>query len=234
LHEKDRDAVMVKAACDTSLLKDALFLSFDLDAAGVYEHLRKAEPLLPRMSYEDLTGAGGNILENISPIPRTIIFVAFGRAQSALSSAASLAAANNSVFVPLLLESAILRLGPIIVPGSSGCWSCWSARQKQHDPHLKESQGISQFYDQNPRLGPVGNIDPFAQIAAAQLCNVLCSEADLLRWSSLIWQLDTFTHDVVVGKLIGLDGCPDCGLGRTLGSRSYLQLREALRTQPLK
>lgn len=130
--------------------------------------------------------------------------------------------------IPLVLDSSVLRLGPIIVPGIGGCWRCWQMRSLQHAKLLPERIALLQFYEANRLVEPQGFLEPFAMIGAVQIASAIQSRDHLNQIAGNIWQIDLFTREVTTGYLVGVDGCPYCGLDRPLDSRSYAEMQTKL------
>ncbi len=130
--------------------------------------------------------------------------------------------------IPLVVEFPTLCLGPIIIPGESGCWHCWEQRVQQHTKFRPERSALVQFYEENLDVGPNGYLEPFALIAAAQIANIIRSNKTLQQVAGHSWQLDLFTREVSTGFLVGVDGCPRCGLNRPLSTRTYAEMSTAL------
>ncbi len=131
-------------------------------------------------------------------------------------------------FIPLILDSGVLRLGPIIIPESSACWKCWIMRSRQHSPNPQERSALLTFYDANPEAGPAGYLEPLAMLAAAQIKRAfqLCLHPDQVGGD--IWEINLFSSQVRTGRLLGVDGCPVCGLNRSLETRTYLEAKREL------
>ena len=132
-------------------------------------------------------------------------------------------------FVPLFLQSGLMQLGPITIAGEGACWDCWSKRFRQHDAAPLESAALLQFYDEHPERGPRGFLQPFAALAADRIRPILeLCETEPEAAAGSIWQIDMFSRRVTTGRVIGVDGCVNCGLNRPLETRSYADARQAL------
>ena len=131
-------------------------------------------------------------------------------------------------FIPLVMDSTALRLGPIVVPGGGSCWECWMRRSRQHENWPKERAALLQYYATHPDTGPKGYIEPFAMMGAARLAQTI----DALDLSNAtpgqIWEIDVMTRRITVGKVIGVHGCSRCGLARPDSTRSVAQMQQEL------
>jgi bacteriocin biosynthesis cyclodehydratase domain-containing protein len=131
-------------------------------------------------------------------------------------------------FIPLYLDSSLLRIGPIVCPGQEGCWHCGMARSLQHAVLAAERKLIWDHYNANPNVGPLGYLEPFAVIGAAQLSTII-DEIDSGRSKGgVIWQIDLLTSQVTVGRVVGIHGCPHCGVRRAAAMRSFDDMQQAL------
>lgn len=135
---------------------------------------------------------------------------------------------TGTPFIPLIVDASTLCMGPVIVPGKSGCWRCWQLRSQQHAALLGEQSALLRFYEDNPQAGPGGYLEPFAAMGAARIASAIQSQSHLLELAGHIWKIHLFTKEVSTGFLIGVDGCAWCGMGRPLESRTYAEIQEKL------
>jgi bacteriocin biosynthesis cyclodehydratase domain-containing protein len=135
---------------------------------------------------------------------------------------------DDRPFVPLIADSPVLRLGPIIIPGTSGCWECWQLRSRQHATSPKEQSALWKFYDVNPQSGPGGYLEPFAMLGAAQIARAIHSCSSPQRAAGHIWQIDLFTRDVSTSRMVAVNDCPRCGMKRPVETRTYLEAQRQL------
>lgn len=131
-------------------------------------------------------------------------------------------------FLPLILEGTLLRLGPTVVPGRGGCWSCWVRRSSQHAPWPKETLMIQQFYAEHPDVGPKGYLEPFAMLAAVRIRQTIAA-LDSSAIPGCVWQIDTLTRHVTTSVMTGIHDCPRCGLHRSARELSFAEMQRSLR-----
>jgi bacteriocin biosynthesis cyclodehydratase domain-containing protein len=166
---------------------------------------------------EECSQGGINVMASWRPVPRLCEHL------DKFSSAA------RRPFVPLVLESNVLRLGPIIIPGEEGCWLCWEKRSAQHAAAPDDRAAVLEYYSAHAGAGPKGYLEPFALIGAINIKQVV----DLLRSSNQcaghIRQIDLVTRQIKTGVLVGIHNCPRCGLGREGPIRSIDEMRRCLR-----
>jgi bacteriocin biosynthesis cyclodehydratase domain-containing protein len=134
-------------------------------------------------------------------------------------------------FVPLIVESRIMRLGPVVVPGEGSCWSCWIARCRQHEHRPDRSLGLSHFYAANPLCGPTGYLEPYAMMAAVRLSQTI----DRLDRGGVIggtiWEIDMMTRVISTHVVVGVHNCRYCGLHRESSTRTIADLKQRLVSQ---
>jgi bacteriocin biosynthesis cyclodehydratase domain-containing protein len=128
-------------------------------------------------------------------------------------------------FIEAVLETPHLRIGPVVVPGASACHGCFEQRTLQHAPRPDKHQILRDFYDAQPQQGPQGYLSAFAEIAAIRLAQLVRQlERDPDTAAGQVWQMNTINRDTVCGRVVGVHGCPRCGLRRDEATRSFATL----------
>lgn len=138
-------------------------------------------------------------------------------------------------FVPVILDSTILRIGPVVIPGRGSCWGCWARRYTQHDSWQEERRVLLEHYASHPAAGPQGYLEPFAMIGASRLASILSSLAGSSAPAGHVWQIDVITREITEGIVVGVHDCSKCGLHRPAPERSFSSMRRDLAylwTQP--
>jgi bacteriocin biosynthesis cyclodehydratase domain-containing protein len=131
-------------------------------------------------------------------------------------------------FIPLILESAMLRLGPVIVPGSGSCWNCWMKRSSQHAQWPKDQATVLQHYSAHPEAGPKGYLEPFALLGALRIKQTIEALDSATAVPGSIWEIDTITRRTASSVVVGIHDCPRCGLHRYAPTRSVAEMQEQL------
>lgn len=131
-------------------------------------------------------------------------------------------------FIPLVLDSTILRIGPIIIPNHGSCWTCWASRYRQHDAWRQERRVLLEHYASHPAAGPRGYLEPFAMVGASRLASILAALKDPSVPAGRIWQIDLITREMITGTVVGVNDCPQCGLHRPIAERSFFVMRRDL------
>ena len=132
----------------------------------------------------------------------------------------------NIPFIPAVLDGPELVIGPVTIPGLSACHRCYERRVLQHCTRPEARAALLRHYDSNPESGPEGHLDVFADLAAARLAQLVGqvqSAPDQI--AGKIWQFDLIRRLSTMSTVVGVHGCPYCGLQRDERSRSYSMLR---------
>jgi bacteriocin biosynthesis cyclodehydratase domain-containing protein len=131
-------------------------------------------------------------------------------------------------FVPVMTESAVLRIGPVVVPGRGPCWHCWEQRSRQHSKWPAAEQDLREYYAANPQAGPRGYLEPFAVIAAARAAQIIEELDSSQEVPGYIWQIDMMTREIITSVVAGVHDCPRCGLHRSLPELGYEKMEREL------
>ena len=131
-------------------------------------------------------------------------------------------------FIPLFQVSSVLRLGPVVVPGEGPCWSCWIQRFRQHAEWPEAEAALLEHYARHAEAGPRGFLEPFAVMAAARLSQTLQQLSAKDPIAGQIWQIHMLTREITTGQMVGVHGCPRCGLHREPSVRAFATMREDL------
>jgi bacteriocin biosynthesis cyclodehydratase domain-containing protein len=168
-----------------------------------------------QMDAETWPAAALQVLVSHNPVPSICEFLG------------ALSYARSSPFIPLIIDASALCLGPIIVPGRSACWRCWAMRSQQHAKSPRQRSALLEFYDSHPNAAAKRYLESFAMMGAIQIASSV-NELEDSSQPGRIWQMNLFSRQIRTGRLIGVDGCTSCGLGRPLDSRTYAEAREKL------
>lgn len=131
-------------------------------------------------------------------------------------------------FIPLVLDSANLIIGPVVIPGAGACWSCWNRRSIQHASHPDERLALLQHYSNGMNTGPVGYLESYALLGAARIAQILNSFDSPSGIAGYVWQIHVITREIVTSKVTGIHDCPRCGLGRRAPTRTFAELQHEL------
>jgi len=167
-------------------------------------------------SFRTVSGASVHVLATGRPVPRLCEMMDDSCRESGLP------------FFPLVLDSSVIRLGPVFVRGQGGCWKCWVRRSAQHAEWAKERSALVQYYSSNAGAGPRGYLEPFAMIAASQIAQTVRVLESSSEIAGYIWQMDLLTRLISTSRLVGIHDCPRCGLHRPAPMRSVQEMKDAL------
>lgn len=131
-------------------------------------------------------------------------------------------------FIPVILDSTMLRIGPVVIPRRGSCWGCWARRYTQHDSWREERRALLEYYASHPDAGPRGYLEPFAMIGASRLAMILAALDGSPTPAGQIWQVDMITRETAQGTVVGIHDCPKCGLHRPAAERGVSLLRSDL------
>jgi bacteriocin biosynthesis cyclodehydratase domain-containing protein len=132
---------------------------------------------------------------------------------------------SGQPWLPVILDHPVLEIGPVVVPGISACHGCYRRRAGQHDAARAVSAALGRHYDRDAHDGPAGYLPStalFAAAAAAELVDRL--GAAPAAEAGRVLQIDVPTQQLRSGRVVGVHGCPLCGLGRDETTRSYERL----------
>ncbi|MGE3508716.1 MAG: TOMM precursor leader peptide-binding protein [Vicinamibacterales bacterium] len=142
---------------------------------------------------------------------------------------------RSSALVPVTLDAPHLIVGPVVVPGTGSCFSCYRRRLLQHAARPPVTRALLDHYDAEPLRGPVGHLSVLADLAAARVEQLFADgqmHADALAGchaaAGQVWRIDYLTRDTALSRVIGVHGCPRCGLRRDERTRSVDELHAYL------
>ncbi len=135
---------------------------------------------------------------------------------------------RGRAFIPLTLDSGILRVGPVVVPGAGSCWHCWLRRTRQHTPGLQYRFALWQHYSRNDDTGPRGFLEPMAAMSAARISQIIDGIDARDDVGGHVWQMDLMTRKITISTVVGIHDCPRCGLHRPAEGRTHAEMQAAL------
>jgi bacteriocin biosynthesis cyclodehydratase domain-containing protein len=133
----------------------------------------------------------------------------------------------NIPFLPAVLDCTKIILGPLVLPGCGACWACWAKRSKQHDRWLRYRSIVREYYSANPGSGPKAYLDSAALMTAGFLSKAVTA----LRRGELggvMWKIDPLLLSITTSRVVGVHGCPFCGLKRSAEARTFLDIQTSL------
>jgi bacteriocin biosynthesis cyclodehydratase domain-containing protein len=177
----------------------------------------------------EIAGAGA-VVRPRAPEPRLNLLIAWRRVPRMEREFDEEAFRTGRPWLPVTLDHPVLEIGPVVVPGTGPCHGCYRGRLAQHDPGRAFRRLVDDYYDDNPSAGPDGYLPSTALFAAAVVADVV----DRLRTAPAdeagrVRQFDVPSQQLWSGRVVGVHGCPRCGLGRDESTRSYDRLPALLK-----
>jgi bacteriocin biosynthesis cyclodehydratase domain-containing protein len=106
-----------------------------------------------------------------------------------------------------VLEGSGLLSGPLIVPGSGGCYACYRKRWMTHAARPDREAALDQAYELDPALGSHGYPPSAAAMAAAGL---LLDRRDRETGAGRIRHVNLLTGDAGETRVVRVHGCKRC------------------------
>jgi bacteriocin biosynthesis cyclodehydratase domain-containing protein len=170
------------------------------------------------------TGAIQHRLEAVFAAGSGPVILALWRPSRALCVRASeLAFERGRVWLPVVMDHPHIRVGPLVAGGHGACFSCFEARQAQHDDQRATSTAVLKAYDLDSRLGPRGYLCHHARLAAG-LAHVMLGGLDRPP-SSLpgqVMSVNVLSFSIRAHRVVPMPGCPRCGRPRRRGDSDVL------------
>jgi bacteriocin biosynthesis cyclodehydratase domain-containing protein len=178
----------------------------------------------------EIAGTGAGVVRPRVPDPRLNLLIAWRRVPRMEREFDEEAFRTGQPWLPVTLDHPVLSIGPVVVPRVGPCHGCYRGRMAQHDPGREFRALVDDHYDADPAAGPDGYLPSTALFAAAAVADV----ADRLRdeparEAGRVRQFDVPSQQLWSGRVVGVHGCPRCGLGRDETTRSYDRLPALLK-----
>lgn len=173
--------------------------------------------------------AGGHVWPAQWPLARLHILATWRPAPAIAGVMDEAAFAWRLPWLPIVCEHPYLRIGPVVVPGASSCYTCHRQRLLQHSGTADLTDALHRHYDANPAAGPQGYLDSFVTLAAMTAQEISTRLAtDPTAEAGQVRQVHLLTLRTVQRRAMGIHGCPRCGSGRDERNRSFAQLEADL------
>lgn len=154
----------------------------------------------------------GNVREAFEMSSKAVVTAMWRPCPAICEEADALAFEHGRPWLPVILDSAMVRVGPVVVPGSSACFACFTARCVQHDVQRTITRALHAAYDRDPDFGCQGYLDHHARLAAALAGHAL-GQLDCGRLPAKDGQVLSFSlHHARVRHhhVIARGSCPRC------------------------
>lgn len=133
-------------------------------------------------------------------------------------------------FLPAIISSPYLEIGPLVIPGSGACYACYECRFLQHTALPQVHKRRHQYYDTHPIPDPVGYLPPLAFLTATRLVQLLVQGLERPGHAGgYYWRWNIVHAEAHQSHVIGMHGCMYCGLKRDEKGRSFQAMQGYLR-----
>lgn len=135
---------------------------------------------------------------------------------------------RNIPFIPVVLDSPFLVVGPVIIPGNEGCYHCYHERIMQHHPNAELTRSVQQYYNDQQIVGVQG-YHPADIVLIGNLLKRIVERPEM--YQGKFFRLNEVTREWNKSSVTGIHSCPRCGLQRDEETRGYLGLAQYFRIQ---
>ncbi len=114
-------------------------------------------------------------------------------------------------FIPIILKDMIGYVGPLVVPGESACFQCFSTRLRSNSITADTDRLLEESYDGNGRV--VGFHPAMASILgdiAAFILTTFYSRIPVKQTSSRVFELNLLAFAMTERRILRLPRCPAC------------------------
>jgi bacteriocin biosynthesis cyclodehydratase domain-containing protein len=126
-----------------------------------------------------------------------------------------LAYATGTPWFPIIQDSLVIRVGPLVGPPAAPCFECAAQRQVQHDAQFTATHLFLEAYDANADLGPGGCLPHHLTMAAGLTVDLLrrhgvYSGAEATEQVSTVVELNLVTGSISANQVIACFDCDRC------------------------
>ncbi|WP_026910300.1 TOMM precursor leader peptide-binding protein [Patulibacter minatonensis] len=141
------------------------------------------------------------------------------------------AAAWRTPWLPVVLETSRLRIGPLVDPGHGACHRCFEHRRTQHDGRPEIAGIVREHYAANPGSGPDGFLPSQVTLAVSGVLGAMSRLQDERRDPvATVRTIDVLDGGVAENDVVPVHGCTRCGRERDLRRASVDRLARDLTT----
>jgi bacteriocin biosynthesis cyclodehydratase domain-containing protein len=134
------------------------------------------------------------------------------------------------LLLPVVVEHPVLRIGPLVAPGSTAaCVSCHERRRRQHLVARTTVDALQRHYSAHPEAEPRGYLPSHLNIAAGLVSGILdrALSGDL-RDTGVVLYTHLLMPQLRRSTVAGVHGCLHCGSGRDERTRSHARIGAGL------
>jgi bacteriocin biosynthesis cyclodehydratase domain-containing protein len=130
--------------------------------------------------------------------------------------AEELAFERGRMWLPIVMDHPVIRVGPLVRPTDGPCFKCSYRRHAQHDARHARTAEVHAAYEADADLGPEGYLPHHARLAAATARRILLAalsgeacEADPIPVGGVV-TLRLNQHGMPTAKVVACHDCPRC------------------------
>lgn len=165
-------------------------------------------------------------IDNMIQTAETHILISHHPCVSFCKSINDLCYKYKKTFVPIIIDQPYLTIGPIFKAQGDSCYFCYLDRYMQHAANPDITQSVFDYYDRRVRNGPNGyHYSDVLFVSNLIFANL---ESSFEQFRGKLLRVNLINREIVVSEVIGVHGCPRCGLNRDEKTRSYKDLHNYL------
>ena len=105
-------------------------------------------------------------------------------------------------FTTVVMEAPNVRVGPLVLPDTGPCYSCYEKRVLQHSPQYTASRLCKTITNGSRKSGPGGYLHSFAEVGAIRLAQMMVGAGGELATEAAgqVWQFNTVTRQATTWR----------------------------------
>ncbi|MFD8810001.1 TOMM precursor leader peptide-binding protein [Streptomyces sp. NPDC059627] len=178
-----------------------------------------------RPGAEVLSASDAGLRRAFGPFRGPVVLAAWRPEPGLCEELDALAYRHGRSWLPVVLETAVIRVGPLVRPPYAPCFGCYRRRRGQHDLQARTTSLLTARYDREPHCGPGGFLPHHARAAAA----LAAAYADGApgTGTGLVSTIRLREWGVEAHPVVPCHGCTRCG-SRGMSDTGLKRLRAAL------
>jgi bacteriocin biosynthesis cyclodehydratase domain-containing protein len=136
-------------------------------------------------------------------------------------------------WVPAVFEHPVIRVGPIVRPGSGPCYRCFALRRYQHHLLPEHIRALHGLYGAGQSFGPEGFLPHHVEVAAALVVRQLGRVVEQDVEDGEVLLLDILSGRLATTRVVAVHGCSRCGV-RDHRNDTWASLQALLALSPLE
>lgn len=150
------------------------------------------------------------------PAARLHVLASWREAPALTDALDASAAAWRVPWLPVVIETSRLRIGPLVDPGHGPCHRCFERRRRQHDHRPEIAEALQAHYGAHPEEGPDGFLPSQVTLGAAGVLDAIARLGDDARRAAptTVRTIDVLDGGVAENPVSAVHGCTRCGPDR--------------------